>query len=129
VPGDRYLPTDDNGIPTGTVDVEGTPYDYRAGRVIGAAKVDHCFTDLVRGADGVATVTLAGGDRRVRLWLDGSYHYLQVFTGDTLIPARRRRGLAVEPMTCPPDAFRSRTALQVLEPGRGAETVWGIAAG
>jgi len=129
VPGDRYLPTDDNGIPTGTVDVEGTPYDYRAGRVIGTAKVDHCFTDLVRGADGVATVTLAGGDRRVRLWLDGSYHYLQVFTGDTLIPARRRRGLAVEPMTCPPDAFRSRTALQVLEPGRGAETVWGIAAG
>ena len=129
VPGDRYLPTDDNGIPTGTVDVEGTPYDYRAGRLIGAAKIDHCFTDLVRGADGVATVTLAGGDRRVRLWLDGGYHYLQVFTGDTLIPARRRRGLAVEPMTCPPDAFRSRTALQVLEPGRGAETVWGIAAG
>ena len=129
VPGDRYLPTDDNGIPTGTVDVEGTPYDYRAGRVIGAAKVDHCFTDLARDADGIATVTLAGGDRQVRLWLDGSYPYLQVFTGDTLIPARRRRGLAVEPMTCPPDAFRSRTALHVLETGQGIETVWGIAAG
>jgi aldose 1-epimerase len=127
VPGDRYLPTDDNGIPTGTVDVDGTPYDYRGGRVIGAAKVDHCFTDLARDADGIATVTLTGGDREVRLWLDGSYRYLQVFTGDTLIPARRRRGLAVEPMTCPPDAFRSRTALHVLETGRGVETVWGIA--
>ena len=128
VPGDRYLPTDDNGIPTGTADVEGSPFDYRAGRLIGAAKVDHCFTDLARDADGVATVTLAAGERRVRLWLDASYHYLQVFTGDTLVPARRRRGLAVEPMTCPPDAFRSRTGLHVLEPGRGVETTWGIAA-
>jgi len=65
----------------------------------------------------------------VRLWLEAGYRYLQVFTGDTLVPARRRRGLAVEPMTCPPDAFRSRTGLHVLEPGRGVETTWGIAAG
>ena len=129
VPGDRYLPTDDNGIPTGIVDVEGSPFDYRAGRLIGPAKVDHCFTDLARDSDGVATVTLAAGDRRVRLWLDASYRYAQVFTGDTLVPARRRRGLAVEPMTCPPDAFRSGTALHVLEPGRGVETTWGIAVG
>jgi len=97
--------------------------------VIGPAKVDHCFTDLARDDDGVAAVTLAAGDRQVRLWLDATYHYLQVFTGDTLVPARRRRGLAVEPMTCPPDAFRSHTALHVLEPGRGVETTWGIAAG
>ena len=62
----------------------------------------------------------------MRLWLDGGYRYLQVFTGDTLIPARRRRGLAVEPMTCPPDAFRSGTSLLVLEPGRSVETTWGI---
>jgi aldose 1-epimerase len=129
VPGDRYLPTDENGIPTGTADVEGGPFDYRAGRLIGPAKVDHCFTDLARDADGVASVTLAAGDRQVRLWLDVSYRYVQVFTGDTLVPARRRRGLAVEPMTCPPDAFRSHTGLQVLEPGRGVETTWGIAVG
>jgi aldose 1-epimerase len=52
-----------------------------------------------------------------------------VFTGDTLVPARRRRGLAVEPMTCPPDAFRSRTDLLLLEPGSGVETTWGIGPG
>jgi galactose mutarotase-like enzyme len=126
VPGDRYLPVDDNGIPTGTEDVEGSPYDYRGGRSLDGVRVDHCFTDLERDGDGVATVTLAAGDRTVRLWLDGGYRYLQVFTGDTLIPARRRRGLAVEPMTCPPDAFRSGTSLLVLEPGRSAETTWGI---
>jgi galactose mutarotase-like enzyme len=128
-PGARYLPVDDSGIPSGTEDVEGTPYDYRAGRRIGAAEIDHCFTDLARDDAGVATVTLAAGDRTVRLWLDGGYPYLQVFTGDTLAPARRRRGLAVEPMTCPPDAFRSGIGLLVLEPGRSVETVWGITPG
>jgi aldose 1-epimerase len=126
VPGDRYLPTDENGIPTGIVDVEGSPFDYRGGRLIGPAKVDHCFTHLARDADGVATVTLAAGERRVRLWLDASYHYLQVFTGDTLVPKRRRRGLAVEPMTCPPDAFNSGTDLVVLRPEQSHTGSWGI---
>jgi aldose 1-epimerase len=128
-PGARYLPTGDDGIPTGTADAEGSPYDFRAGRSLDGAKVDHCFTDLARDAGGVATVTLAARDRGVRLWLDAGYRYLQVFTGDTLVPARRRRGLAVEPMTCPPDAFRSRTDLLLLEPGRGVETTWGIGPG
>jgi aldose 1-epimerase len=128
-PGARYLPTDDSGIPTGTADVTGTPHDFRAGASLEGLIVDHCFTDLARDADGIATVTLAAGDRRVRLWLDDSHPYLQVFTGDTLVPARRRRGLAVEPMTCPPDAFRSGTDLLVLEPGRRVETTWGIAPG
>jgi aldose 1-epimerase len=125
-PGARYLPVDDAGIPTGVEDVAGTPYDFRAGRPLDGAVVDHCFTDLERDADGVATVTLAAGGRAVRMWLDAGYRYLQVFTGDTLAPARRRRGLAVEPMTCPPDAFRSGTALHVLAPGDTVETAWGI---
>jgi aldose 1-epimerase len=126
-PGRRYLPTDDNGIPTGTEDVEGGPYDFRQPRSLDGAEVDHCFTDLERDEDGIATVTLAGPDRSVRLWVDGGYRYLQVFTGDTLVPERRRRGLAVEPMTCPPDAFRSGEGLIVLEPGETTMTTWGVA--
>jgi aldose 1-epimerase len=126
-PGRRYLPVDGQGIPTGVEDVEGAPYDFRTPRSLDGAVVDHCFTDLERDAEGTASVTLSGPDRAVRLWLDGSYRYLQVFTGDTLVPARRRRGLAVEPMTCPPDAFRSGEALLVLEPGETVTTSWGIA--
>jgi aldose 1-epimerase len=125
-PGARYLPVDDRGIPTGTADVEGTPYDFRGGRAIGSEQIDHCFTDLDRDADGTATVTLAAGERAVRLWLDASHPYVQVFTGDSLAPAKRRRGLGVEPMTCPPDAFRSGDSLLVLEPGRTSSTTWGI---
>ena len=126
-PGRRYLPVDGQGIPTGIEDVDGGPYDFRTPRSLDGAVVDHCFTDLERDADGTASVTLSGPDRAVRLWLDDSYRYLQVFTGDTLVPARRRRGLAVEPMTCPPNAFRSGEALRVLEPGETVTTSWGIA--
>jgi aldose 1-epimerase len=48
-----------------------------------------------------------------------------VFTGDDL-PDVARRGLAVEPMTCAPNAFRSGDGLIVLEPGETHLGSWGI---
>ena len=60
---------------------------------------------------------------------DDSYSFVmpdRVFTGDTLEPERRRRGLAVEPMTCPPNAFRTGEGLIVLEPGGSFTGAWGI---
>ena len=50
-----------------------------------------------------------------------------LFTGDPL-PDVNRRSLAVEPMTCPPNAFRSGEALTRLEPGDSATGAWGIVA-
>lgn len=125
-PGRRYLPVDGQGIPTGTTDAEGTQYDFRTPRSLDGALLDHCYTDLERDADGIAAVVLSGPDRAVRLWFDAASPYLQVFTGDTLPSSRRRQGLAVEPMTCPPDAFRTGDGLLVLEPGQTVTTTWGI---
>ena len=48
-----------------------------------------------------------------------------VFTGDPL-PDVNRRSLAVEPMTCPPNAFRTGDALIRLEPGQSHAGTWGI---
>ena len=48
-----------------------------------------------------------------------------LFSGDPL-PDVARRSLAVEPMTCPPNAFRSGEDLIVLEPGRSFTSTWGI---
>ena len=59
------------------------------------------------------------------LWVDQSYPYLMVFTGDPL-PDVNRRSLAVEPMTCPPNAFRTGEALVRLEPGDSTTSAWGI---
>ena len=70
-----------------------------------------------------------GSGARVSLWAGAGYHWLQVFTGDPLSPDRRRKALAVEPMTCPPNAFRTGDALIRLEPGSSFTSTWGIAPG
>ena len=59
------------------------------------------------------------------LWLDASYEYLQLFTGDPLTDVARR-SLAVEPMTCPPNAFRSGEGVSRLEPGQSSTSAWGL---
>jgi aldose 1-epimerase len=60
------------------------------------------------------------------MWADGGFGWWQVFTGDTLAGDRKRRSIAIEPMTCPPDAFRSGKDLLVLEPGQSWSGSWGI---
>ena len=58
------------------------------------------------------------------LWVDERYPYVMVFTGD--IPDVERQGLAVEPMTCPPNAFRSGEGVVTLEPGDSHTASWGL---
>jgi aldose 1-epimerase len=129
VPAARRLVTDDRGIPTGSEPVEGTAFDLRAGTPIGDRRLDTGYTDLARGGDGRARVRVDGGDGRVELWVDEAWTHLMVFTGDTLSEDRRRRGLAVEPMTAAPDAFNNGEGLVVLEPGEHFEGTWGITPG
>lgn len=129
VPGGSRLEADARGIPSGTdVPVEGSALDFRSPRPVGDLRLDTCFGDLRRSPNGRARVVLAapGGSPAVTLWMDRSFAYVMVFTGDTLAPPRRRRGLAVEPMTCPPNAFRSGLGLQILAPGAAAGAAWGI---
>jgi aldose 1-epimerase len=110
--------------------VTATQWDFTAPRPIGSTKLDTCFGGLVRDDEGRAVARLEDGNHCVELWVDDAYRYLMVYTADAVGAAERRRtAVAIEPMTCPPDAFRSGTALHVLEPGRSLETTWGIAAG
>jgi aldose 1-epimerase len=127
-PGRTVLHVDGRGLPVGWAPVEGTEYDFRERRPIGATKLDNAFTDLDRDGDGLARVELRHPDdgATVSLWLDEGYSYVQLFTGDPL-PGVNRRSLAVEPLTCPPNAFRSGEGLLVLEPGESATGSWGIA--
>ncbi len=126
-PGATRLETDERGIPTGAVPVAGTVYDLRRGSRVGDLVVDHAFTDLERDADGRAWVRLTGPDGRgAAVWMDESYRWLQLFTGDALSAARRRRGLAVEPMTCPPNALQTGEDVIRLEPGESTTVAWGL---
>ncbi|MDQ6727045.1 MAG: aldose 1-epimerase family protein [Actinomycetota bacterium] len=125
-PGATRLETDDQGIPVGSTAVTGTSDDFRAPRRLGEIVLDTAYTDL-DGAEVSLTDPVTG--RRVTLRMDGSHRWLMLFTGDTLGPDRRRRGLAVEPMTCPPDAFVSGEGLRILDPGRSWTTSWAVGPG
>jgi aldose 1-epimerase len=121
VPANSVLQADERAIPVGSGLVKGTELDFRESKPIGDARLDHCFTDLDRGEDGRARAELGG----TTLWVDEAYPYLMVFTGDGL-PDRARQSVAVEPMTCAPNAFSSGDGLVLLEPGESHVAAWGI---
>ncbi|MFF5206034.1 aldose 1-epimerase family protein [Streptosporangium sp. NPDC000396] len=123
VPATTVLLVDDLLLPRSLEDVSGTPYDFRTSRPVGATAVDHAFTGLLPDPDGLVRVRVSGPAGGVELrWDAARLPWVQVCTGTGLDHA----GLAVEPMTCPPDAFNSGTDLIVLQPGDKVETSWTI---
>ena len=128
VPAHRRLVTDERGLPTGAAGVAGTEFDFTSARPIGVTRLDTAFGDLSRDPDGRFRVDLdqPDGGAAATLWGDERFRYVMVYSGDTLEPGERRTGLAVEPMTCPPNALRSGTDLVVLRPGARWTGSWGI---
>jgi aldose 1-epimerase len=126
-PGGRVLTHDERDLPAGAEPVDGTEFDFRAGRPIGGTKLDNAFASLERDEDGRARVRLRdpGDGAELTLWVDEGYGFLMLYTGDDR-PDVNRRSLAVEPMTCPPNAFRSGDSLVRLEPGESATASWGL---
>ena len=127
LPAAQWLPADERGIPAGPPrDVTGGDYDFRGGRPLGAIALDHAFTSLTRDDSGRAWARLSGEGSTVTLWAGPGYHWLQAFTGDPLGPERRRRAVAIEPMTCPPNAFVTGTDLLTIAPGDSVTHQWGL---
>ncbi|WP_327085192.1 aldose 1-epimerase family protein [Nonomuraea sp. NBC_01738] len=116
VPAERVLLTDEALLPRSLEDVAATPYDFRKARASGGIDVDHAFTGLTAGE------VVAGGARIT--WDPAVLPWVQVCTGEQL----GYRGIAVEPMTCPPGAFNSGDDLVVLDPGDRHEASWTISA-
>lgn len=133
LPAATRLVTDDRMLPVGRVPVDGTDFDFRVTRPVRGTVFDHAFTDLTRDPSGRVTALLR--DPRtgagVALWADERHRWLQVYSGDDA-GETARRSLAVEPMTAPPDAFRSGEDLVVLapagSPGDEHSASWGIRA-
>lgn len=131
------LVTDSRLIPTALepVGVDQARFDYREPRALGAVEIDHAYTALVRDDKGGATVRLtdASGTGVAMTW-DERCPWVQIHTADlpggASVPGHRA-GLAVEPMTCAPDAFNADTydydtGLTILEPGADASASWRI---
>jgi aldose 1-epimerase len=117
-------------LPTGTESVGGTDYDFRSPRQIGSLEVDYAFTDLERDAEGKSWVRLSCPDgHTVELWTDEAYPVTEIYTADTLAPARQRRGLAAEPMSAPPNALATGELVVRLGPGEEHVARWGVRLG
>lgn len=123
IPASQRLVADEDQVPVGLAAVDGTGYDLRRGQRLGARRFDDGFTGLPGAPeDRYAEVrTKSGG---ARLWFDDAFSYLQLFTIEQLTPGQP--AVAIEPMTCPADAFNSGSGLIVLEPGAWWSANWGI---
>ncbi|MEU8658038.1 aldose 1-epimerase family protein [Actinoplanes philippinensis] len=128
VPAKSRIQADARLLPIGATKIAGTEFDFSEPRRIGDLVLDTTFGDIDFDADGITTLTLAGpgAERPIVVWADEKFRYWQVFTADTLHGERFRRSIAVEPMTCPPDAFRTGRDLTVLAPGSTWATSWGV---
>jgi aldose 1-epimerase len=94
------------------------------------AEIDHAFGGLERDGDGTAfvRVTAPDGFTTTMRW-GAELPWVQVCTGDDPDrPELHRAGVAVEPMTCPPDAFNTGVDLIVLDPGATTSASWTLSA-
>ena len=114
-----------NSVPTAD-----TEYDFREPRTLQGVQLDTPFSASLPDVNGRANHVLRGPDGTATvLWTDSSFGWVQVFTAD---PANdqaypdRGRALAIEPMTCPPDALNSEIDLIVLGPGQTWSGTWGM---
>ncbi len=127
IPAAVWLATDERLAPVERQPTAGTPYEFTSNEPIGARQADTAFTDLERLADGRVEARLTSPDGRTTvLWGDESVRWWQLFTGDDLPPRWRRAAVALEPMTCGPNALNTGDDLVVLEPGEHHTMVWGI---
>lgn len=114
----RYV-LDDRGLPVEREALGGEfePLSSESGLALGEARLDDCFFGLERDAVGIAAVRYFPGDSgiaEVVLRLSPEFDYVMCYTGDTLPEGKRRRAVAIEPMTCAPNAFVTGDGLRAL---------------
>jgi aldose 1-epimerase len=131
LPARRHLVLDARMLPVGSepVDESAVP-SITAGISLSRVRLDDDFTDLVTDGDGRwrAHFSPAADADDVVVWGDAAFSHIMCYTGDTLEAENHRAGVAIEPMTCPPDAFRSGVDVVALAPGESFHGSWGIEA-
>jgi aldose 1-epimerase len=132
LPATQYLTvTEDRLIPLELAEVTAGDgaFDFRTPRPIGETFIDHAFTGLTRDDRGQAVVLVRDvSGAGVMLAFEAACPWVQVHTADRPNREENRIGLAVEPMTCAPDAFNSGLGLIHLAPGESHRASWRIAA-
>jgi aldose 1-epimerase len=129
LPAEQFLQvSDDRLLPLALAPVRDSTFDFREPREIGGTRIDHAFTALRRD-NGLATIAIREPDGGgVEMTFDASCSWVQIHTADLPGSENDRIGLAVEPMTCAPDAFNSHDGLVSLASGQSHRAGWTISA-
>jgi aldose 1-epimerase len=111
----------DSEIITGIKNAE--PAAFYSPKKIGAEHFDSCFK--LSENKNRAEVKLTNPESNVLLivWQEcgeNKYNYFQLYTPPS------RKSIAIEPMTCPPDAFNTKEGLTVLDPDREINLSFGF---
>ncbi len=112
-------------VPSGPASpVEGTEFDFRGGRELAGVHLDTPFGGCEPSRDGLVHHSLVADSGGVEVWADPDFRWVQVYTPDSY--PDRGRAVAIEPMTCPPDALNSGVDLIWVAPGESWGARWGI---
>jgi aldose 1-epimerase len=119
-PADKMVDVDERNIPTGNSKVYN---EFNTLKEIGDTKLDNCFE--ISQNDCQANITLKNTSTGFgyTIWQETGkykYNFLQVYTPPD------RKSIAIEPMTCAPDAFNNKEGLIILAPLERFQASWGI---
>lgn len=110
VPATMIVEVDGDLAPVATRPAVELDRDFSSPRLLGDLPIDHAFTGLPEGG---WTVSIRDPHSGMSASVASDARWVQVYTADSM----DRSGVAVEPMTCPPNAFNSHEDLIVLQPG------------
>jgi len=101
-------------------------HDFRRSHRIAGARMDHAYTSIELDSTHRAQVTVTDDSGcGSAIEFDSSSPWVQICTADA--PAEgggNRGGVAVEPMTCPPNALHTGQDLIILQPGAHQSVTW-----
>jgi aldose 1-epimerase len=125
LPSNKVLEVDEvRLLPIALRDCSDLNFEFQRSSVIGTRFIDHAFK-VDEGKPRAITVKAPSG-AGVSMTFDETSKWIQIHTADRDGGENSRICLAVEPMTCPPDAFRSGEDLIWLNAGDRTASSWRI---
>ena len=125
LPGSQVLEVDEiRLLPIALRECSALNFEFQEESVIGTRFIDHAFK-VDASKPRAITVKAPSGDG-VLMTFDETSKWIQIHTADRAGEDSSRICLAVEPMTCPPDAFRSGEDLIWLSAGERTTSSWRI---
>lgn len=110
------IPTRERAVPP--------EFDFSSSRHFGRTTIDDGFGDPLIAPDGRSWVHLDRSDGvRISVWMSAPLGVWQLCSHPGQAP---RPGLAVEPMSCPADAFNNGIGLHTLAAGAAFDARWGV---